>query len=298
MEDGPLLCLCGGEAIDTPGPISYNTTMKKLRIALIIMVMVALYTQTPSFQWFKSMAVMSVYSTYEARTSLLHDEGIRIKIPGGTATKKQDWYPFVITFNDDRGFSRYTGRDLRMTVLYNFGYFPFWRSWSAYYDRESPYYNSFYGAYAIKVEDGEPFGFPEGQADIEEMGLVPTFDMERLVLSSIGLYDPVFSYEVTDFRTVPLIGEEGWQLFDADMKVSGAMHAFKKDHRAYIQYGRPPKIEEAIVDYEVIDMKGRIYGKYYPERDISLFFYCIATDEQVIEAWEETMMAGTEVVFP
>lgn len=261
------------------------------------MVIILLYTQTPSFQWLKSIAVMSVYSTYEARNSVLHDEGIQIKIPGGTGTWEQDWYPFVITFNDDRGFSRYMGRDLRMTVLYNFGYFPFWRSWSAYYDTESPYYNSFYGAYAVKVAEGEPFGFPLGEADVEEMGLVPTFDMERLVLVSIGLRDPVFSYEVTEFKEVVLLEEEGWQLFDADMKVSGAMHTYEKDYRAYIQYGRPPMVEEAFTEYEVIEMKGRIYGKYYPEEDISLFFYCIATDQDVIDAWETDIMSKSKVVF-
>lgn len=269
--------------------------MRRLKRLLVVILLIALYTQTPSFQWLKSIAVMSVYSTYEARHSVLHDEGVKIKIPGGLTTMTKDWYPFVITFNDDRGFSRYTGRDLRMTVLYNFAYFPFWRGYSAYYDTSSPYYNSFYGAYAVKTSDGDPFGFSGGVANVDEMGMVPTFDMERLVLVSIGEPNPEFSYEVTRFEGAELLGQDDWQVFDADMLVSGSMHTYQEDYRAYIQYGRPPASDEAIIDYEVVPMVGRIYGKYYQEKDMSIFFYCIATSLEVIEEWEETIMAHSEV---
>ncbi len=271
--------------------------MRRLKLFLVVLLLIALYTQTPSFQWLKSIAVMSVYSTYEAQKSVLHDEGIRIKIPGGMSTLKNDWYPFVITFNDDRGFSRYTDRDLRMTVLYNFGHYPFWRGHSSYYDTESPYYNSFYGAYAVKTMEGDPFGFRGGEANEDEMGLVPTFDMEKLVLVSIGERNPEFSYDVTRFEAVSLLGEDDWQVFDADMRLSGAMHNYEREYRAYIQYGRPPTTDEEIVNYEVIDMAGRIYGKYYAEKDISIFFYCIATDTEVIEEWERTIMVNSEVIF-
>lgn len=271
--------------------------MRRLKRLIILLLVVALYIQTPSFQWMKSIVVMGGYSTYEYYNSVLFDEGVQIKIPGGTTTTKQDWYPFVITFNDDRGFSSYLGRDLRMTVLYNFGHFPFWRSYSSYYDVESPYYNSFYGAYAVKVDEGDAFGFKGGKANEDEMGMVATFDMERLVLVSIGERNPEFSYELTRFESVSLLGEEGWQVFDADMRVSGAMHTYEKDYRAYIQYGRPPLVEAAIEDYEVIDMKGRIYGKYYEEKDMSIFFYCIATGTDVIEEWERTIMSESEVIL-
>ncbi len=272
--------------------------MKLLKKLTIIILITLLFLQTPSFQYVKSLAVMSVYSEYEAYNSVLREEGIKIKIPGGLSTLKNDWFPFVITFNDDRGFSWYTDRDLRMTVLYNFGHFPFYRHYSSYYDPDSPYYNSFYGAYAVKAEDGgDPYGFPKGIANIDEMGSIPTYDMERLVLISIGNSKPEFSYDVTSFEEVELLGETGWYQFNADMKVSGSQHIYEKDYRAYIQYGRPPVYDEPIIDYEVIDMKGRIYGKYYQEKDITLFFYCITTDQEQIDLWETQIMAETTMTF-
>ncbi len=271
--------------------------MKRWRWGLIVVLGIALYTQTPSFNWMKSLVIMSGYSAYEANHSLLKDVGVDVSIPGGMSTLKRDWYPFVITFNDDQGFSRYTGRDSRMTVLYNFGHFPFWRGYSAYYDVDSPYYNSFYGAYAIQTRDGEPFGFAEGEADISEIGLVPTYDMKWLVLSSIGVEIPVFDYEVTQVFEAPLLGGEEWFCFDADMLLNGSAHSYKKDYRAYIQYGIPPARESEIPDYPLVKMRGRIYGKYFEKQDISLFFYCIATDDDVIEEWERTIMAQTEVRF-
>ena len=265
--------------------------------AVIVAVLLILYVQTPSFQWLKSLTVMAVYSTYEANNSVLKDNGLRVSIPGGLATIEKDWYPFVITFNDDRGFSRYAGRDLRMTVLYNFGYFPFYRSYSSYYDVDSPYYNSFYGAYAVQTEDGSPFGFPDGDPSIEEMGLVPEYDMKWLVLRSIGNRNPNYDYRVTDFEETELLGEDGWYVFNADMTVDGAMHSYQQDYRAYLQYGRPPIATETIEDFAPISMKGRIYGKYIEEKDLSLYFYCIATSDEVIADWEQEIMAETKVTM-
>jgi hypothetical protein len=66
-------------------------------------------------------------------------------------TIEKDWYPFVITFNDDEGFSNFIGRDLNYTVLYNFGAFEYLNGASMIYNPQSQYYSSFYGAYFIKT---------------------------------------------------------------------------------------------------------------------------------------------------
>ncbi len=267
--------------------------LRKLTIAAVV---ILVFLQTPTFQWFKSIAVMGVYSPYEASNSVIKDKGIDIKIPGGMSTAKRDWYPFVMTFNDDKGFSWFIGEQARMSVLYNFGHFSPFEYQSDYYDVGSPYYNSFYGAYAVSLESGRSFGFDQGVANIDEMVKIPTFDMKYLVLSSLGAQKPVISYDVTYEGTNTILGEE-WYYFDADLEVSGAMHTYVKEHQAYIQYGRPPKTDQPIEDFELIPMYGRIYAKYIEDKDITMFFYCIAADKAVIEEWEEAYMAKTRMTI-
>jgi hypothetical protein len=266
---------------------------KKVKTFVVIMLIIILLVLSPSYQWVKSVLVMSVYSQLEEHSSLLTDSGMKVLIPGGNATKEKDWYPFVMTFNDDYGFSRFVQRDMRMTVLYNFGYFSPIERQSLYYDTSSPFYNSFYGAYAVSDASGEAYGFNQDGADLEAMGKIPEYDMIELVLESIGSYNNTFEYVVESYTNATLFGESDWIVYDADMRLNGSMHTYKKDYQAYIQYGRPPKVKEAVDDFEIVKMYGKIYAKYYEPQNVTLFFYCIAKEEAVIEAWERDIMAKT-----
>ena len=278
-----------------------NVIKPMLLIMVMILILIVILMQTPFYPWAKSMTVMSIYSRYESGYSLLKDKNIQIKIPGGLQTKEKDWYPFVMTFNDDRGFSRFMGEPMRMTVLYNFGHFSPLKGYASYYDLDSPYYNSFYGAYGVSKASEEAFGFIDGEADHEAISKVPEFDMVRLVLESIGSYDNTFEYEVITEEKAVLFNEPDWLVIDAKIKVNGSMHTYKKDHRAYIQYGKPPKtssVEESPVeDFAVVDMVGRIYAKHYEEKNITLFFYCITRDEAVIEDWDADIMNQTRLIM-
>ena len=271
--------------------------MRKIKLLVLIFLCLVLFAFSPSFQWLKSVTVMSVYSAMEARESLLAEKDIDVHIPGGLSTSQRDWYPFVMTFNEYNGFGRSLDRDLRMTVLYNFGAFPFLRSYSDYYSEGSPYYNSFYGAYAVEEASGQAFGYyADGSPNIDEMALVPTYDMRILVLRSIGCSKPIFQYEVTDQRSTQLLGEDGWFVFEADMTVSGPSHTFQKDYQAYIQYGRPPE-NTFTEDFPIVNMKGRIYAKHNEEKNLTLFFYCIAMNDQVITEWESDIMSATTLTW-
>ena len=280
----------------------FRTVIKRGSIIVsIIIILVVILMQTPVYPWAKSIVVMSVYSRYESGYSLLKDKNIQIKIPGGLQTKEKDWYPFVMTFNDDRGFSGFMGEPMRMTVLYNFGHFSPLKGYASYYDIDSPYYNSFYGAYGVSKGSEEAFGFIDGEVDHEAISKVPEFDMVRLVLESIGSYDNIFEYEVISEEKAELFNEDDWLVIDANIKVNGSMHTYKKDHRAYIQYGKPPKassvVENSIEDFAVVDMVGRIYAKHYEEKNITLFFYCITREDAVIEAWDIDIMDQTKLIM-
>lgn len=42
-------------------------------------------------------------------------------------------------------------------------------------------------------------------------------------------------------------------------------------------------------------MHGRIYGRYFEEKDCGIFFYVLACDKEIIEEWEKEIMAVTTV---
>lgn len=81
---------------------------------------------------------MGVSTAIEQNRSVMSDKGFAIKMKGGLSTQQKDWYPFVMLFNDN-GFSRYSGEDARISILYNFGAFK--GSNSIIYDENSPYYS-------------------------------------------------------------------------------------------------------------------------------------------------------------
>src|SRR5690554_3406698 len=93
----------------------------------------------------RSYSIMFPYSRVHQRQSILHKEDIKVQVPGCIKTSQKDWFPFMIYFTDNDGFSRFIGEKAYFTVMYNFGAFDRPWSHSVYYDSESPYYSSFYG---------------------------------------------------------------------------------------------------------------------------------------------------------
>lgn len=278
-----------------------------------------------------SLAVMKVYSGIHERESIMAEKGIQLNIPGGSATEETDWYPFVMTFNDSDGFRRFlrqtaqTGQngqngqsgqngqaaqadysDLELTILYNFPAFDVPRGCSRLYDISSPYYNGFYGAYLVsgQVTEGDgsrhPWGFTgDGRLDTASTALVPRFDFQNLVLGDMGIDRSrmVFQWELTSTEeNVSYAGSDGWTRADAALTVNGVFHKKEEYHQSYLQYGPPGKYPEPEKmaersDFAPVDMKGRVYGKYFPEWDTSVFFYVLAADEDVLERCDDGILS-------
>ena len=140
-----------------------------------ILLLLASFVLSPFSKYILSLSVMSVYSGMHERQSIMHEKGIELAIPGGSATKETDWYPFVMTFNPtEASFCRFTGETNRkLTILYNFPAFDLrWgKGCSRLYDPTSPYYNAFYGAYLVTdVADVSETGYTSltDAADISE----------------------------------------------------------------------------------------------------------------------------------
>ena len=144
---------CGmTESAKQTGNANGKRGQRRLAAVGILLLLVS-FMLSPFSKYILSLSVMSVYSGMHERQSIMHEKGIELAIPGGSATKETDWYPFVMTFNPSaESFCRFIGEANReLTILYNFPAFDLRRGkgCSRLYDPTSPYYNAFYGAYLV-----------------------------------------------------------------------------------------------------------------------------------------------------
>jgi len=284
-----------------------NTTLllkQKRYVTGRILALLLLFCLSPVANVFYSMAVMGVYSAMNEKTSLLATEGIDLTIPGGLTTARSDWYPFVMTFEANNGFRRFTGdSSLSLTILYNFPAFSPVKGCSRLYEETSPYYNSFYGAYLVKDTDGGTYGFTK-QADgtllpdADAVAEVPKYDFWNLVLAEFGLtrQNAVFDWNITEVsEPLSYVGEDGFYRMDATLTVNGAAHVYDGFTPSYLQYGTPNYLTEAPL--EPVTMYGRLYGKYLEEKGVSLFFYIVAANKEVLEACDKEILAKSTLNY-
>ena len=264
---------------------------KKKKIIILCCLLMAAFLISPLAPRVLSLGVMSVYSHMEEKESLMADRNIKIEIPSA-----EGWYPFVMTFNADSGFRAFTGdSSIRLSIMYNFPDFDPLKGCSRIYDEDSPYYSSFYGAYCVSGD----YGFDgTGSLDPEATASVPEYDMTYLVLRDLGmdLKDIVFEWKAEKYdERYTVAGYGGWQRADAEIRVNGLAHRAGGYLRNYIQYGKPGY--EAGGDFEPVSMSGRVYGKYFPEKDCGIFFYIISSDESLTEDWEKEILAKSSIKF-
>lgn len=250
-----------------------------------------------------SLGVMQIYSRQNEKESLLATEEIRLEIPGGLTTLRSDWYPFVMNFCDGGGFRSFTGNSrLSLTILYNFAAFSPWHGCSRLYDCSSPYYNSFYGAYLVKDSDNIPYGFrlQEGNLTpvLEEIAAIPQYDFFYLVLSEFGVTreNQVFQWNVTEIEQgLSYANHSNFVRMDALVTVNGSAHSYLGFTPSYLQYGTPGyKTEEPLAP---VTMYGRLYGTYLEEKHVSLFFYIVTADLDVLEQCDRTILSKSTLVY-
>lgn len=275
--------------------------MKKKYVYFISIFLIGLFILLNTSLWFpiRSYFVMFFYSKFQEEESLLNKYDIYLKIPGGLSTKYKDWYPFVMIFNDDVGFSEVLGRDASLTILYNFGYFKLKDGSSSYYDPNSRYFSSFYGGYLVKHRDKSklPFGFNEdGKINLEEISLVPKYDQEELVLRSLGCprKDMRFDVSIDDIEyDISYVNHDDWVRVNSTIITNSPLHRFTENRRAYIQYGKPIDRYYTGVDFPLITLKGRTYVKYLKEYDLSLFLYILAPTMDAVEECDKNILSKT-----
>jgi hypothetical protein len=266
---------------------------------IIVLTFTVLFLKVPFYYQARSYVVMYAFSKYEEKKSLLNTQNIAVEMPGGLSTKEKDWYPLVMVFNDHQGFSRYMNRDLSLTVLYNFGAFSWNKSSSAYFQEESPYYNSFYGGYLVKDNSGDQiYGFnAEGKPDIKEVFAVPEYDYKYLVLESMGCPKDKLTMEILSYdlqENVSYAGFNDWDQLDALLLVNSPDHKLKENRRAYIQFGNPLKPEDK-EDFQLMTTHGRVYLRYFPEFESTIFLYILAPQLLTLEKCDAEILSKTVI---
>lgn len=282
----------------------------KKKVLAVFTAALIIFVISPLSRYVLSLGVMSVYSGIHERESIMADKGITLEIPGGGETSETDWYPFVMTFSPGESFGRAAGNtSLELTILYNFGAFDLSKGCSRLYDRQSEYYNSFYGAYLVtRKDDGSeasgdskaaPFGFDsQGHLDPEQTAIVPKFDFQHLVLGDFGIKtsEQVFEWTAeTISEDVSYLGRDGWSCVDASLLVNGAAHTKKEFRQSYLQYGAPKYDMSDDEEFKPTAMRGRVYGRYFEEWDTSVFFYILTPEMETLERCDREILSKSRL---
>ncbi len=256
----------------------------KKRLAIVLIFISLLIFFYP----LRSYIIMGIYSNIHKKDSIFVKYDIDVQTKGGVSTIKKDYYPFLMYFNDSLGFSRYSGIDCEMTIVYNFGQFEFPNISSSIFNEESKYFATFYGAYAVKPQDIEYiFGYKDGKMNMDEIVLVPKYDLTQLVLSDLGCENIFFQYSIDKVTK----NNNGFDVVDAILVTNSLAHKYDGFKRNYLQYGRPYFLIEPEQSFVKTTYYGRIYSKYINEKNITMFYYIISVDKETLEQCDDKFMS-------
>lgn len=197
-------------------------------------------------------------------------------------TNGMDWFPIMNWFDASEGFNHLNNTDISLTILYSYGNFN--KGTSSIFDKTSPYYSSFFGAYVI-----EDLSFPQ---TLDELALVPTYDFENLILKDLGdpHYKGAFLYEVkTVQKNVKYMSSEGWEKIDISIQTHGLWHHKNQFLNHYIQFG-VPKEEADGTDFESVALKGRLYFKRV-DSNCTVVMYIITANSEILEQTDKCLLS-------
>lgn len=265
----------------------------KIKIIIIIILLILIYISNLHYP-LRSYIAMYPLKIYYKNTGLFDD--INLKIPSGKI-EKENFYPFMLYFNSDKGFSNYIGKDANLSIAYNFGGFKFRNKNSSYYDKDSDLYSSFYGAYIIDSDDDNSFGFNEnGHIDVDLLAKVPEYDQKYLVLSSIGLSskNSVFENDIIDMKeNIKYIDIDDWIKIDSNITTNSPIHENTNFYRGYIQFGIPKS--EANKNFPLINIYGRMYVKYFKEYDRTIGFYILGKNKNIVDKIDKEIVSKSKI---
>ncbi|MCL1789744.1 MAG: hypothetical protein FWG40_00035 [Peptococcaceae bacterium] len=270
-------------------------------VLLVLVLAFVIFRQTPYYYQTRSYVVLKVYNTIDSISASRRGDKMCVRLPNGRSTPERDWSSQVSVFRPGDDFAVYMGRDVDLTILYNFGAFAWGDPYSSVLDPDSPYYSAFYGAYIVKDPQG-PFGFTaEGEADPRMLAMITSYDWSDLVLRSLGCASRVtandfLNGDYSETTDVSYAGLPGWIRMDCAFEGRGLWHAYRQNQQGYLQYGMPPKEGDG-EDFAVLTLYGRAYMRYLEDYDVTLYLYIMAADREVLEACDGRVLSGAVVVL-
>ena len=130
---------------------------------------------------------------------------------------------------------------------------------------------------------------------MKEAALLPYFDYQMLVFRGFGLSTDDFRFEwtVNDLNApVSYLGIGGWTRIQAELTVSGASHCAVNDFRPYLPYGTP---NDTAQPFSVTQMYGCLYGRYFPELQVTLFLYAVASDPDCVRRCDQYLLSRSRI---
>lgn len=278
----------------------------KILIAVTAFVLaLTIFIISPIFKSIISKTIMRIYSAECEKEALTTERQIQLCIPDGSETSERDWFPLMMTFVPGYSFGKYINQRTTLTILYDFPAFSPIKGCSYLYDENSDYYSSFYGAYLVSNDDGTPYGFVTAEDDVtlitdiqpDQIAAVAKYDYHTLVLADFGLTpeNAEFEFTVDHVETTEYLGSDEWYRADATIYTNGCAHNKTSFVQSYLQYGIPDFPTEAPL--APVKLHGRIYGKYLPEKNVSIFFYIIAKSEIVLEKCDTLLLSKSRIAY-
>ena len=268
--------------------------MKKWIRFILILVAVAAMIAAPPFAMLRSMAIMSVYSSTFRAGSIESERGFRVSIPAGVKALANGWYPLMLFYDTSDEYAWQTGTQTSLNIYYSFASFDPLRGCSRLYDPDSPYYLAFYGAYVVS---GEETGMDAtGHPVPEEVVKIMRFDLFELVLDDFGLREDqrVFEWDLTGTEELAEWGGMSKVTrMDAVITMNGPAHEGMPGVLSYLQYGYP--LYPAPKPLAPATFYGRLYGHYLEDKGVSVYFYILAADPDVVEACDRKLLSASRV---
>lgn len=265
-----------------------------ITLVFIIVFMAAVpFTRLPV-----SMLIMQINNIYQGAGDLTETQGIEIDMPSGRLSDDQVWYPFLMSYNAGDGFSKASGKNIDLTILYNFASYDALRGGSRFFEKGSPYNGAFYGAYLIK-EESDPFTymFNEEGAVIKGSALeIAKYDYLNLVIRGLGAPDQALVFDQdADLMTSRNFGGYEWTEISAKGKCTSPSHEFQSFQLGYLQFGLPYGKNPS--DFEEISMHSRVWVTKIKEKNTTLVLYAMTPDPTYLEAMSQKIIYETNVVL-
>lgn len=275
-----------------------RTLRRSLKFIGTVLVIIMLLVLLPPTRIIPSLLIMRVNNLVHQQTSLTTTEGITVDMPSGRISNGQNWYPFVLSFDASRAYSKKTGKDLKLTILYNFGAYDPLEGRSRFYEADSPYQGAFYGAYLVKNET-EPFAYlydEMGALNYGALEAIAKYDYKHLVLTGLGAKQSNVLFEALDSKVDYVhLNENEWIQVTSEIKTNSPRHEYQSFQLSYLQYGLPDIGTEE--NFDEILLYSRVWVRHIDEKKTSIVLYAMSPDKAFLEEMTQEILYETSVII-